>query len=207
MTASIDYLEAAKVEELTSQLRDQGYTVTVHPGGEDQGYDLIAEKDNRKVAIEVKFNGRLRESAETIKALRRRAIERGYNEFRLVVVSPPHETDVHIEGLDKKLLEYLRQSPPEALKNVSEEPQIETISDLDIDSISITADGTRVNGNGIIRVAECLEDGVYVTDFPLSTLKWVTNFPFSFEIRLDNELKITDEHMIDIDTSSWLDSE
>jgi len=81
MTASIDYLEAAKIEELTSQLRDEGYRVTVHPSGEDQGYDLVAEKDSRKVAVEVKVNARLRESAETIKALRRRAIERDTMSF------------------------------------------------------------------------------------------------------------------------------
>lgn len=205
MTASIDYLEAAKIEELTSQLRDQGYRVTVHPSGEDEGYDLVAEKDNRKVAVEVKSNARLRESAETIKALRRRAIERKYDEFQLVVVSPPHETNVHIEGLDKKLLEYLRRTPPDALTNVPQRPHIETISDLDIDSISITADGTRVNGNGVIRVGERADDGVYITNIPLSTLQWVTNLPFRFEIRLDNELRITDAYKIDVDTSSWLD--
>jgi hypothetical protein len=205
MTTSIDYLEAAKIEELTSQLRNEGYRVTIHPSGEDQGYDLVAEKDNRKVAVEVKFNARLRESAETIKALRRRAIERGYDEFRLVVVSPPHETDVHIELLDKKLLEHLRKSPPDAFKNVPQSPGIESVRDLEIDSISITADGTRVTGNGVVRVGERAASGVYITNIPRSTLQWVTNLPFSFEIKLDNELRITDVHKIDIDTSSWFD--
>src|SRR2546423_15676174 len=98
MSTSIDYLEAAKLEEITSQFRNEGYNVTLNPGGDDQGYDLIAEKNGAKVAVEVKFNARLRESAETIKALRRRALEGGFDEFRLVVVSPPHETDVYVEG-------------------------------------------------------------------------------------------------------------
>lgn len=209
MTTSIDYLEAAKIEELTSQFRDQGYRVTVHPGGEDQGYDLVAEKGNRKVAVEVKFNARLRESVETIKALRRRAIERGYDDFRLVVVSPPHETDVHIEGLDKrlleKLLEYLKQNPPDAFKNaVPQMPWIENVSDLEIDSISITSDGTRVTGNGVIRVFEQPPVTVH-KDILLSPVLWGTHIPFSFEVKLDNELNITDVYRIDADTSSWLD--
>lgn len=205
MTASIDYLEAAKIEELTSQLRDDGYRVTVHPTGEDQGYDLVAEKDSRKVAVEVKFNARLGESAEIIKALRRRSIERGYDEFRLVVVSPPHETDVHIEGLDKKLLEHLSEDPPDALKNVPQSPCIESVRELEIDSISVTAEGTRVTGNGVVRVWERPTDGVYVTNIPRSTLQWVTGLPFSFDAKLDNELRITDVYKIDVDTSSWID--
>jgi len=205
MTASIDYLEAAKIEELTSQFRDEGYKVTVHPSGEDQGYDLVAEKDNRKVAVEVKFNARLRESAETIKALRRQAIERGYDEFRLVVVSPPPETHAHIEGLSKKLLEHLSESPPEALKNVLESPSIESVRELEIDSISVTAEGTRVTGNGVVRVWERPNLGVYVTNIPRSTSQWVTGLPFTFDIKLDNELRINEVYKIDVDTSQLVD--
>ena len=205
MTASIDYLEAAKIEELTSQFRDEGYKVTVHPSGEDQGYDLVAEKDNRKVAVEVKFNARLRESAETIKALRRQAIERGYDEFRLVVVSPPPETQAHIEGLSKKLLEHLSESPPEALKNVLESPSIESVRELEIDSISVTAEGTRVTGNGVVRVWERPNLGVYVTNIPRSTSQWVTGLPFTFDIKLDNELRINEVYKIDVDTSQLVD--
>lgn len=204
MTASIDYLEAAKIEELTSQLRGEGYRVTVHPSGEDQGYDLVAEKDNWKVAVEVKFNARLRESSETIKALRRRAIERGYDEFRLVVVSPPPETHAHIEGLGQKLLEHLSESPPEALMSVLQSPSIESVRELEIDSISVTAEGTRVTGNGVVRVWERPNLGVYVTNIP-RTSQWVTGLPFSFDIKLDNELRITDVYRIDVDTSQLVD--
>jgi len=203
MTTSIDYLEAAKIEELTSQLRNEGYDVTVNPGADDQGYDLVAEKNGSKVAVEVKFNARLRESAETIKTLRRRAIEQGFDEFRLVVVSAPHETDVHIEGLDRKLLDYFKESPPDALKNVPQSPGIAGVRDLEMDSISITADGTRVSGNGVISAVGRPASGFYVTTIMLSTLKW--DFPFSFDIKLDKELRITDVHRIDVDTSSWDD--
>lgn len=205
MTTSIDYLEAAKIEEISSQLRNEGYDVTLNPSGDDQGYDLVAEKNGAKVAVEVKFNARLRESAETIKDLRRRAIERGYDEFRLVVVSPPHETDVHIEGLDKKLLEHLSENPPDALKNVPQSPCIESVRELEIDSISVTAEGTRVTGNGVVRVWERPTLGVYITNIPRSTLQWVTGLPFSFEIKLDKELRITDVYKIDVDTSSRID--
>jgi REase_AHJR-like protein len=203
MTTSIDYLEAAKIEELSSQLRGEGYSVNVHPSGADEGYDIVAEKDNKKVAVEVTVNARLRESAETIKALRRRSLEQGYYEFRLVVVSPPHETKVDIEGLDKKLCEHLSENPPDALKNGPQSPRIESVRELEIDSISVTAEGTRVTGNGVVRVWET--GGVYVTNIPRELLQGPTNLPFGFEIKLDNELRITDAYRIDVDTSSWLD--
>jgi len=157
------------------------------------------------MAVEVQFNARLRESAETIKALRRRAIELGYNEFRLVVVSPPHETDVSIEGLDKKILEHLRENPPEALKNITQMPRIESVSDLDIDSISIAADGTRVTGNGVVRVGGPLPRLEPIDGILPCFVQAVHNFPFSFGITLDNELNITSETKIDVDTSSWFD--
>jgi hypothetical protein len=48
MTTSIDYLEAAKIEEIASQLRDEGYSVTLNPSGDDLGYDLVAAKNNKK---------------------------------------------------------------------------------------------------------------------------------------------------------------
>jgi len=207
MTASIDYLEAAKIEELTSQLRDEGYRVAVHPGGEDQGYDLVAEKDNRKLAVEVKFNARLRESAETIKALRRRAVERGFDEFRLVVISPPHETAVTIQGLDEKLLCYFRDSPE--LLNVIPQwlpqlPYVEGVRYLEIDAVSITADGTQVNGNGVVRVADGPPAVAVQNNVALNTFRPVMDFEFSFEIKLDTELKITSAK-IDIDVSSWIE--
>jgi hypothetical protein len=205
MTASIDYLEAAKIEELTSQLRDEGYRVTVHPSGEDQGYDLVAEKDNKKVAVEVKVNALLRESAETIKALRRRAVERGYDEFRLVVVSPPHETAVTIQGLDEKLLYYFRDNP-KLLKHVPkwlpQLPYVEGVRHLEIDAVSITADGTQVDGNGVVRVADGPPAAAVQNNIPLNTFRPVIDFPFSFEVKLDTELKITGAK-IDIDVSGW----
>jgi hypothetical protein len=152
----------------------------------------------------VKFNGRLSESVETIKALRRRSLDRGYDEFRLVVVSAPHETDVHIEGLDKRLLEHLRRNPSDALKNAPHGPWIEDLSDLEIDSISITADGTRVTGNAVVKVGEPRTFKAY-NNIPLLTCQWLTDFPLSFEIKLDNELRISDVYKVDVDTSTWAD--
>lgn len=207
MSTSIDYLEAAKLEELTSQFRNEGYDVILNPGGDDQGYDLIAEKNGTKVAVEVKFNARLRESADKIKALRRRALERGFDEFRLVVVSPPHETNVYIEGLDKKLVEklakFLKDNPPNPAK--THPLEILGVHDLDIDSISITAQGTRVTGSGVVSVVERPVSGVYVADYPLDDVQWKTDSSFDFDIQLDCALKVSHIYKANVDTSTWMD--
>jgi hypothetical protein len=85
----LEYLYAAKIDELASQLRREGYEVTARPTGEDQGYDLVARKDNRKMAIEVKTIGDLKGSFTETRNLRKRAHEQGFDDFRLIIVSPP----------------------------------------------------------------------------------------------------------------------
>ena len=102
-------------------------------------------------------------------------------------------------------MEHLSESPPEALMSVLQSPSIESVRELEIDSIAVTAEGTRVTGNGVVRVWEQPNLGVYITNTPRSTSQWVTGLPFSFDIKLDNELRITDVYKIDIDTSQLID--
>src|SRR5207249_642655 len=84
---SIEYLQTAKIEELASQLRTEGYRVAIGLPGEDNGYDLVAERGRQKLAFEVKARSNLQSFAEEIGRLRKQAREQGYD-FRLVVVNP-----------------------------------------------------------------------------------------------------------------------
>ena len=96
---------AVTLVEVASQLRGEGYEVTISPTGADEGYDIVASKGDKKLAVEVKVNSQLRDSAASIKTLRRRAIEHGYDEFRLVVVNPPREVKISIEKLEEELVD------------------------------------------------------------------------------------------------------
>lgn len=222
MTTSIEYLEAAKIEEVASQLRGQGYDVTVSPTGMDEGYDIVASKGDKKLAVEVKVNSQLRDSAALIKTLRRRAIDHGYNEFRLVVVSPPREVRVSIEKLKEELFRYMEQNLSSTLAVHSQTPRELGLSDIneirligigeiDIDSIDITTDGIQVVGNGVARIElgywEIEEGPFWSAGFPpqddRALTKWKTGVPFTFNVILNHDLTISKVQNIEVDTSSF----
>lgn len=70
MTATAEYLEAAKIEEVAQELKAAGYAVTKHFRDGNIVYDLVAAKDGRKVVYEVKAGSQLGASANTIRRLR-----------------------------------------------------------------------------------------------------------------------------------------
>lgn len=216
MTTSIDYLEAAKIEEVASQLRGDGYEVTISPTGPDGGYDIVARKGDKKVAVEVKVNSQLRDSASLIKTLRRRALELGYDEFRLVVVSPPREVKVSIEKLEEELFKYMVQNlssifaghSPEILEELGvadiNEINLVGISEVGVDELDIKTDGVQVVGNGVAEI-EVEEPSFWSAGFPPqpgSWTKWKTDVPFRFNVILDHDLTISRAQEIEVDTST-----
>ena len=189
-------LEYLKIKEVASQLRADGYSVTESPSGIDDGFDIVATKDDKKLAVEVKTSSRLQASAETIKNLRKRALEQGFDEFRLIIVNPPREVTVSIEGLEEKLLMFLSENFPDALDELSSHTILQDVNDINIDSIQVTTDGVQVIGNGVVDV-----ELNYGNNSEGISSNW--SFPFSFDVTLDHELEISSNPKIAIDKSSW----
>jgi hypothetical protein len=194
---AVQYLEAAKVEEVASQYQREGYEVLVAPV-HDYGYDLIAMRGNRRLAIEVKVRSELRKDAEQIRHLREQAQQQGFDEFRLVVVNPPREVAVEIEGLDEKLWDYLVNHISSDLDELSSGTRIVNVIDVDIDSIDVTVNGIRVTGSGIVEVE--LE---YGGGEERDGLTWSTSFPLTFDVELDHTLDIADVYEMKVDTASF----
>ena len=222
MTTSIQYLEAAKIEEVASRLRGEGYEVTIYPTGTDEGYDIVASKGDKKLAVEVKVNSQLRDSAASIKTLRRRAIEHGYDEFRLVVVSPPREVKVSIEKLEEELFKYMEQNLPsiwggDSLQTLGElglpdvnQIRLVRVGEIEIDSIDITTDEVQVVGTGVAEIEinywEIHEEPFWSAGFPpqdhRSLTRWKTGVPFAFNLILNHDLTISKALKFEVDTSS-----
>lgn len=203
MTASVEYLEAAKIEEVAAKLRDEGYEVILAPKGLYEGYDLIATRGGKKLAVEVKVNSQLGKSAETIKHLRKRAREHGIDEFRLVVTTPPREVRVEIDGLKNELLPYLIRLNKDLLNTLPDESEpfhVQKITEIDISSVEIATDGIRVTGDGVVEVSI----------HPLSAgdnqpLEYSWGMPFSFDVKLGHDLKISEVYTLVIDQSIFED--
>lgn len=201
MTTSMEYLEAAKIEELATQLQKEGFQVVVHPSGSDTGYDLIAIKGDKRIAVEVKTNNQLKSSAKAIKELRERAIAQGFDEFRLVVVNPPHEATIIIEGLEIELYLYLTQNPPGELTELSSQylpvkfNGVNRVSNLEIDFIKVFREGIHVIGSGVVQVEIDVDEP--------DANSFYSEFPFTFDTMLNHNAQIAEVHRLKIDTSSF----
>lgn len=198
MTAAAEYLEAAKIEEVAKDLEAAGYTVVRHVHEGDIVYDLVAAKDDRKVVYEVQAGSQLGKSAGTIRRLREQARERGYDEFRLVVVNPPRERVVEIPGLDGIFFDHMVNNIPQELDMLSSHTLLEGVSQLDINAITVEAAGIRVVGSGVVDV-ELEYGGGREPD----GLSWETDFPFAFDVLLNHALEVEEVYELRIDTSSF----
>ena len=199
MKAPTDYLEAAKAQEIAAQLEAQGYAVVREPSGPEQGFDLVARKGDRALAYEIKAKPALGAATEQIRVLRQKARELGFDTFRLVIVGPPHETNVRIEDLDEKLLAYLSENTPRELEELSANTIVREICYVEFDTIEIGAQAVRVVGTGVVDV---MLNGVYGKTGDLSG---ETDFPLDFDVVLDRDLQIREVRSIRVDTSSFFD--
>lgn len=195
MNTPSEYLEAARTQELEREFEASGYRV-IHPAGEDRGLDLIAEGHGKRIAVQVKARSELQRSIPEVQRLRRSALERGFDEFRLVLVNPPHQPRIHVEGLQDRLREYAVKGVFPQLEILSSAARVVDIGDLEVSSIEVTDQGTRLSGTGILYV-ELAYGG------PRDHVGVRTDFPFSFDVSLSAELDAMEVNEFSIDTSAY----
>ncbi len=196
-TAAARYLEESKIDELVRQLTQQGYEV--ERPSRDEDFDLVAVKDRRRIAFEVKASPGDAANVEDIVRHRGTALASGFDEFRLVVVNPPHETRIDVPGLDDQLLLFLGENGSTELDALPGVTRVEDVSYVDIDAVELTTDGTRLVGRGVVSIE--LEQG---GGADRDGVTWETDFPFTFDVALSHDLRILGERSsIHVDTSSF----
>lgn len=200
MTNAIHYLEAAKADQVAAELEAAGYDIVREPENPGDTYDLLATKDGKTIAIEIKARSVLQQASEQIRRLREQALQRGYNEFRLIIANPPREKTIEIEGLEEALTHHLTEAVPQELYDVASQPYIYGLSDLEINAINVSEDGIRVIGTGFVDVALKWGGGEERDGLTLNT-----DAPLSFDVTLNNDLQIGEVHQMNIDTSSFED--
>jgi len=194
---SLDYLEALKIEEVMAQLQADGYKVQAPASGADNSYDLIATRGDQKIAIEVKAGSRLKASSDTIRQLRHKAHEQGFDEFRLVVVAPPSPFQGTVEAFEEKLREYLFAHVLE-VADLPPGTVLRDVSDVDLNTVEVGPQQVRVSGTGIVDV---VLNGEQTTLTREPELMWAADFPFRFDASLDRDLHIQ-RCDVQVDTSS-----
>jgi Holliday junction resolvase len=193
-----DYLEAEKIEQLADDLSRAGYVVEREVRIGDQRFDLIAQRNGERLAFEVKARSRLQESAGQLARLRAAARQAGVDSFRLVVVNPPREVDVTIEGLNWELTRYLQEHLPSELDQISSETIVEDVSDIQIGVADLRRSGIHVRGTAAVDVqlnydGGAQRDGLTETD----------SFPFTFDIELGADWKLAHMNEIEVNVDSF----
>jgi len=194
VSTATKYLVLAKIEEVASKLRADGYDVTVP----DDPFDLVAAKAGKKVALEVIARAELRDEAKSIQKLRERARSAGFDEFRLVVVAPPKQTSVTIQGFEQQLSDHLVSNLPPELDALSTGTVVLDVTDTELDSVEVAPEGVRVSGMGVVEVELNYGGGAQ-----RDGLSQHTDFPIDFDVRLTPDLRIEQVDRVEVDTSSF----
>jgi hypothetical protein len=197
----MEYVKATRIENLAANYQQRGYDVVVSPidvsypfETKAQDYDMVAIKDEHKIAIEVIAFPKLGREAARIALLRRQALKEGFDEFRMVVVRKPRQFPVRVEAIEQTLSHYLSRNMPEELTSLTDGIRVKLVKSVTIDSISIKKEHIRVVGDGIL-----IADIYYSLD---GERFWEDDdFPLYFDVELDHRLNIKHVHNIDINTS------
>ena len=191
-----EYLEAAKIEELTHAFQQDGFEVVEQPSS-GLRFDLIVRRGGQTTAIEVKSARSLRPEAQHVMKLRDLAQNEGYSDFRLVVVHPPKTTEIAIDGFESTLLLFIIENFPPELDQLSSGTQVSDVSDLSFDEVEIGRESIRTKGTGAVRVALEYDGGA-----ERDGLTAYDDYPFSFQVELNRNLDIM-KGSVHVDTSSF----
>jgi Holliday junction resolvase len=187
------HLEAAAVEQLSEELRRDGYEIEREPPS-GRGHfrpDLVARRSAETVVVEFKVIGgpkvMLREAA-------RYARERGAR-FRLVLVRPERETRIEVDGLERILLHALSAPTHPDLDMLSERTMVDAVEGVEVDAIHVEQASVRVEGSATVSVRLTAEHG----EREIASLA----LPFTFALSLGKGQAVLDHPDVEVDTSEW----
>lgn len=197
MTALLDYLEAAKVEALATEYRGAGFEVIEGYRNGVEKYDLLARKAEQTIAVEVKARAALGTALDEIRRHRALAQQAGYD-YRLIIVNPPRERKIEVDGLESALFAHLLKHSPSGLARISSRIVLDRVSVTDINAIEVTTDGVYVVGTGMAEAT--IEYSETIPDVGVSI---EAEFPLSFDVVLDHQLQVKEARTLDLDVSDF----
>lgn len=192
------YLESAKRAELVEELLHEGFSVETDKVIGDTRFDLIATKEGRTKAFELRSVGSWKFDRESFRRLQNKAKAEGF-EFHIVIVNPPPKVHVEIDDLASQLRSYLIQNTPDALDSLSTHTSISGVYDLSISDIHVGKGEIRVAGVGTVEVE--LQFGS-ASDNASSA---GDSYLFHFKVRLNTMGQLQDVEDISVDTSTFYD--
>jgi hypothetical protein len=181
--------QRAAINQLEKEYKEKGYSTSKEVMLGDLRIDLIAEKENEKVIVEIISRAASEERNEEywkkyIELLK----SHGNYSLRLVVANPIVRKEIEFDGLENLLMDELSVIPDE-IDQLSTHSTIESVSDISIDKILINEDEIHINGDCWITVE--LQYGSNSDSENDDGLNFSDNYQLFFEliVKQDEECK------------------
>lgn len=139
-------IEYTAIQKITKELERDGFSINK----EYSFFDLYAEKGDDKRIYEFKI-GKNRIQKRQFIALQEEAKRLGAKLY-IVYLEIPRSKEVDFEGLDQIIYEDLLNDFPSEIDALSTHTTIESIEDIEIDSINISDSIVKLTGSGTINV-------------------------------------------------------
>jgi len=190
----------AAIEEAATKYISEGYEVTKDAPIGNMRADLIARKGDNLIVVEFKMGNWPAQRTDEVRQIRNEVVHRLGGKFNLVVVAPPKEKDIEIEGIEDVLYNIFLENLGE-LDELSTHTHVEEVSDVTITSINIEQNQTQVQGEGIVSVELNWGSSSDRTSDEGATS--YDSFSFDFSIILDKDLKPIEIEHLKVDVSGY----
>jgi len=199
------YFHDMAKEQLYDEFTEKGYVVHKNKPIGSYEADLIAEKDNERIVIEIKSGRMTHDRKKRLADLANYV--RSQEDYRFIVVVPtrPQKKHLEIENIEQLLLTDIIHNLPNELDQLSTHTRPDEVYEVDIDEVKIEEDYISVKGDGMISVD--LNYGSDSDDLAANGYATSDCFPFNFTARLNfnpttKNFEIEDTK-VEVDTSSF----
>ncbi|MEM6845519.1 MAG: hypothetical protein AAF632_25115 [Bacteroidota bacterium] len=190
--------ERTALEEVAEKYRNEGYEVTLESQIGEFWVDMMVKKGNEVILIEaINFRESLRQNEDRkrrMKQLRKAAKEIPGAKTRLVLIAPPENKRIQIEGIEKKLTEYFTRNFPSELSNLASRVRMGNVTDIEIQTLETSSEGMRITGYASISVD---------LDYESERVEMYESFPVEFDITLNSSQEVEKASKFLIDTAAY----
>jgi len=196
-------LTEAAIEQVASDYQEAGYEVAREARLGDLMTDLMAKKGDELIVFEFKPGEWNEAKRQAVRRLRNYVVHRLGAQFRLILVNPPGEVSIEVEGLEEALVELLYEYCASELSELATHTYIDHISDIEFDKVVVRKDEIELLGSAIASLT--LQYGSNGDLRRGDGLRSAESFSFTFHVLLDQDLEVKDILSFDLDTSDYWD--
>lgn len=189
------YLERAAMDELADNLKADGYEVERAARIGDVQVDLVARRDAETIYYEFKLAGTGPSDgwASQLAHVQRLARQNGAS-FRLVLVRPPRQMTIEVDGIERALRDALVARVPTEVADIAAYAEVDDVSGVDVTTIEVRGTRAEVRGDASLLVTLYSGDQEVVGS---------EAFPFEFSAELDLAEGSAEVRVLSVDTTSW----